>query len=109
MRDRTSAPWPSLSPVGKAEGSEALGRRGTGLVTARHHHFKWRFGIREDLTRRYQHSLDGSWQTDSLAIPTETRRILDQHDGRINVHDEHLCFRPVSLANTPSWWAEEST
>ncbi|GLW02545.1 hypothetical protein [Streptomyces lavendulae] len=72
----------------------------------------WRSGIREDLTRRYQHSLDGSWQTDSPAIPTEAWRLLDhldQHDGRIDVHDQDLSFRPVSLTRTPSWWAEEAT
>ncbi|MFG2972402.1 hypothetical protein ACGFYY_05270 [Streptomyces sp. NPDC048331] len=76
------------------------------------HHFKWRSGIHEDLTRRYRHSLDGSWQTDSPAIPTEARRILehlDDHDGRINVHDEQLGFRPVSLTRTPSWWAADAT
>ncbi|MFG2415110.1 glycosyltransferase family protein [Streptomyces goshikiensis] len=76
------------------------------------HHFKWRAGIREDLDRRHRHSIDGSWLTDSPAIPTEARRILDhldQHDGRIDIHDPELAFRPVSLTHPPAWWAEEAT
>ncbi|MFE7804478.1 hypothetical protein ACFU51_07415 [Streptomyces sp. NPDC057430] len=90
----------------------APGHRPTNRPPVVIHHFKWRSGIREDLTRRYQHSLDGSWQTDSPAIPTEARRLLDhldQHNGRIDVHDQDLSFRPVSLLRTPSWWAEEAT
>jgi len=76
------------------------------------HHFKWRVGIRDDLERRERHSLDGSWHTDSPAIPAEARRLLDhldQHDGRIDVDDPILHFEPVTLTEQPDWWAEQAT
>lgn len=76
------------------------------------HHFKWRAGIRADLERRLAHSLDGTWHTDSPAIPSEARRLLEhlaQHQGRIDVDDPHLGFTPVTLAELPSWWAERAT
>lgn len=95
--------------VGLSSGNHrAPGHRPTNQPPVIVHHFKWRAGIRADLERREAHSLDGSWHTDSPAIPSEARRLLDhldRHGGRIDIADPDFDFAPVTLAEQPRWWA----
>ncbi|WP_043463967.1 hypothetical protein [Kitasatospora sp. MBT66] len=73
------------------------------------HHFKWRHGVDDDVRRRAEHSADCTWKSLSQARHTEARRVLahlQRNGGRIGVRQ--LGLRPVTLAQTPTWWADEA-
>jgi hypothetical protein len=71
------------------------------------HHFKWRHGIMDDLRRRVREHSSGTWDEITPAIRSEASRLLnhvEDHEGRIDVSDEHLAFTPVSLDRLPPDW-----
>jgi hypothetical protein len=75
------------------------------------HHFKWRAGVLDDLRRRVHRFSTGTWAEHTSAVRDEATRLLDHvahHDGRIDIDDPRIAFRPVTLQRLPDGWAAEA-
>ena len=75
------------------------------------HHFKWRAGILQDLTRRVSEHTSGAWREKGPWIRNEAATLLghvEQGNGRIDVSDERLKFRPAAFGVIPEGWETDS-
>ncbi|MFD9498142.1 hypothetical protein [Streptomyces sp. NPDC060035] len=75
------------------------------------HHFKWRAGILQDLTRRVTEHTKGDWHEKGPWIRNEASALLghvEQQGGRIDVSDQRLMFRPAAFGKIPDGWEKDS-
>jgi hypothetical protein len=75
------------------------------------HHFKWRGDVLSYLRRRLDMLTAGEWRELSAAPRLEATRFFDHvnaNDGRFDVTDQVLDFRPVDVHQLPEWWALKS-